>query len=452
MLRGSPGLCLLLALGLLLRLGWGLTRPADDAALASFPDQLEYLQLGRSLLRGEGLVLVDPRFSGPMYAFRTPGYPLWVALCGGQVSVIRVTQSLLDLLTVVSVYVLARQWAPRAALVAVAAVVFNPLLIYHTSLILTETLFAAMLSCGLMLMLLRPTSRRVWYGEWKWVLGCSLLALSVMVRPGAAAMPVILAAASAFVRPQSLRVPPVACAVLLTLAVLLPWGFRNQHVLGTWVWTTTNAGITAYDGWNPDATGGSDQAGFVARMPHLALLSETQRNAYLLELARQFREDHPGRIPKLVVAKLLRTWSPAPPAAADRPWVQRAAGWGYAGLVWPLALLGLLAPLKPRSNEPIVSSVGLASAVAARPPADHSRSASSDGWTGWRVKLLLLVPPIYFTAAAVWAVGSLRYRLPAEPMIALLAAMGAAALKEGSLRRWVVTRSARVAETRADST
>jgi len=29
-------------------------------------------------------------------------------------------------------------------------------------------------------------------------------------------------------------------------------------VLGRWIWTSTNAGFTAYDGFNPDATGASE--------------------------------------------------------------------------------------------------------------------------------------------------------------------------------------------------
>jgi len=37
-------------------------------------------------------------------------------------------------------------------------------------------------------------------------------------------------------------------------------------------------------------------------------------------------------------------------------------------------------------------------------------------------KRLLLLPAIYFTVAAALSVGSLRYRIPAEPPMAILAA------------------------------
>ena len=32
--------------------------------------------------------------------------------------------------------------------------------------------------------------------------------------------------------------------LLLTILMLLPWAIRNHRVLGQWVWTSTNAGIT----------------------------------------------------------------------------------------------------------------------------------------------------------------------------------------------------------------
>ena len=39
-----------------------------------------------------------------------------------------------------------------------------------------------------------------------------------------------------------------------------------------------------------------------------------------------------------------------------------------------------------------------------------------------RVKVLCLVPAIYFTAVVAISVGSLRYRLPADPPMAVVAA------------------------------
>lgn len=401
----KPILAVLL-LALLLRLGWGLTRSVAETDLATLPDQLEYLQLGRSLLAGNGLVLNDPRFPGPVYAHRTPGYPLLIALTGGSLPALRIAQALLDTLTVLAAYFLARRWVPSHAPIAALAVALCPLLIFHTGLVLTETLFTTLLAWGVLLLLTPPRPPTARFREWPFFLGLVLLALAVLVRPGAVALPVLLAIASALTRPQPVRLPAATLALLLTALVLLPWAYRNHRVLGVWVWTTTNSGITAYDGWNPAANGASDQGPFIAAMPHLASLTETQRDAHLHELARHFRQENPRRIPTLALQKVLRTWAPAPAPAPDRPTTHLAAGWAYAALVWPLALIGILRfrytphPLDPLTTKPAV-------------------------------KLVLLLPALYFTAAAILTVGSVRYRLPAEPLLAVLAAAGVAALAQG---------------------
>ena len=60
--------------------------------------------------------------------------------------------------------------------------------------------------------------------------------------------------------------------VALTLLVVGVWGVRNHAVLGRWVWLTTNGGVTKYDGFNPDATGASDQ-GFLRSLEMRGLRS-----------------------------------------------------------------------------------------------------------------------------------------------------------------------------------
>ena len=49
------------------------------------------------------------------------------------------------------------------------------------------------------------------------------------------------------------------------------------------------------------------------------------------------------------------------------------------------------------------------------------------------VKVFLLLPAVYLTLAAVLSVGSLRYRLPAEPALAVLAA---GALRPNRSAKW----------------
>jgi hypothetical protein len=226
------------------------------------------------------------------------------------------------------------------------------------------------------------------------LLGVLVLVGAILVRQSALFLPLLVAVAGALVNrgagtPYHRRWPlPVgATVVLLTFLVLLPWAWRNKRVVGEWVWTTTNGGISAYDGLNPDATGASDQS-FVASMPELRRMSEVDRSAYLSEQAKEFARRQPRRVAELAAAKAARMWSPVPLS-------QEYGGWKYrtVGLVYSVPLyLACVVGISRRTTLP--------------------RAA----------KVLLLIPAIYFTAVHMLSVGSLRYRIPAEPPMAVLAA------------------------------
>jgi 4-amino-4-deoxy-L-arabinose transferase-like glycosyltransferase len=383
---------LLAALGV--RLGWVLTRPVDDASIDQLPDQREYLEVARSFLAGEGFSFTDPRFTDRVYAYRTPGYPLFLAACGADVRVARIVQSLIDTATVLAAYLLARgRLSPATCVLAALFVAFNPFLVYFCGLLLSETLFTAMLAWG-MVLLLRNRSTPAWLA------GGVMLAMAVLVRPGAIALPVLIGVAAVFANRSETpayhrRWPlPVGTTMLvLTLAALLPWAVRNHRQLGAWVWTSTNGGITRYDGFNPDATGASDQS-FVATMPQLRRMSEVQRDQYLAEQAQQFIRENPKRAIKLAGEKVLRTWSPRPLSREFGTPLYVAAALAYCVPFDLLVILGLLYDTRPRKS----------------------------------LKLFLLMPAVYLTVTAAASVGSLRYRIPAEVPMSVLAAAGLSSL------------------------
>lgn len=380
-MSARAGLLLVLAAALMVRLGWGLTRPSDAASIEQLPDQREYMELASNLLHHHTFTLYDPRFDQSVAAYRTPGYPLFLAACGAKPMVGRIAQAFVDTSTALAMYLLARRWmSERAGVLAAALVAFNPFLIYFSGLLLSETLFVSMLAWGMVLL------------QYNGLLGGWVLALSVLVRPSAVGLPVILGTAAALLNrerrgayPKEWPLPPATTQVLLTIVVLLPWAYRNHRVLGHWVWTTTNGGITAYDGFNPDATGASDQR-FTTRLPGLKHAGEVERDEYFRQEATHWARQNPPRVMELAVVKVLRTWSPVPLSAEfGRPLYQ------LAGALWAvpfdvLVILGCCFGRLPRS-----------------------------------AKVFLLIPAIYFTAVHALSVGSLRYRLPAEPPMALLA-------------------------------
>jgi 4-amino-4-deoxy-L-arabinose transferase-like glycosyltransferase len=383
-------------LGLGVRLGWGLRQASDDASIQQLPDQREYLDLGRHIFGSDGLWMADPRFRQTVYAYRTPGYPFLIGLCAGRLAVVRVVQSVWDCSSAVAIFLLARRWlSRRGAVFAAALVAMNPYLIFFSGLILSETLFTAMLCWGVALLVLSdgpwpPTDRKrvAWFG------GGIILALAVLVRPGAILIPVVIGCAAALANRDIQRtyrskwpLPVAATMLLLTGLALFPWAARNRWAVGAWIWTSTNDGITRYDGFNPDATGASDQR-FVQSMPWTRDMTEVARCRYFARLADDWMAAHPWQALKLAAVKSARTWSPMPLSRQyGGRWFYRATGLTYGVGFDLLLLIGLR-----RTNLP--------------GPA----------------KRLLLLPAVYFTFAAALSVGSLRYLVPAEGPMAILAA------------------------------
>jgi len=284
-------------------------------------------------------------------------------------------------------------------------VALNPFMVYFSGLVLSETLFTALLAWGVALLAMR---RNVLWGG-------AVLAVSVLVRPSAVGLPLVLGVGAMFLhpgdayarRPSPLRMPVAATMLLLTVAALLPWAVRNRVVLGEWVWLTTNGGAAMYDGFHAGATGASDQSGLTSpEMAPLAGRTELERDAYLSAEARGWigrtwaRE--PWRLVRLTVAKIGRTWSPAPLSDEHARPAYVAAGLGYAIPLFVLVVVGVWRGRLPRA-----------------------------------AKIFLLLPAAYFTLVHAASVGSLRYRVPVEPPMTVVAAAALVLLARPLWRRRV---------------
>jgi hypothetical protein len=102
---------------------------------------------------------------------------------------------------------------------------------------------------------------------------------------------------------------------------------------------------------------------------------------------------HPKETLILTLKKIARTWSPVPLSAEFGRPVYRWISAIYSVPFDVLVLIGMFSS-------------------ALRPSA----------------KALLLIPAVYFTMVHAMSVGSLRYRVPVEPMLAVIAAAGAIAI------------------------
>jgi hypothetical protein len=340
----------------------------------------------------------------------------------------------LDTSTVLAAYLLAKallyhRESDMGPLTAGVLVAVNPLLIAISGLLLSETLFTPMLAWGMVCLVIggngarldahKPFRRGI--GLALWLAGGLLLAMSSLVRPSALPLPVLMGIAAVFLSrprksdqnwsgerayyrrnpsaapaawpPKGWPLPVGATMLLLTLIVIIPWGFRNWRVLGSWVWTTTNEGVTAYDGFNPDATGASDQS-FLGAFPQLGQLGELERSRYLSDKAAAYVRANPERAAKLALLKAARTWSPVPLSREYGDWKRSVVLLAYSVPLDLLVVAGLVGPL----------SGGMRRAA----------------------KVFLVLPAIYFTLVHMLSIGSIRYRAPVEPALAVVAAAAVA--------------------------
>ena len=185
----------LLALAVRLVLPLGALSIHGDAGVFYQADTNSYLQPARALVE-DGSFTAS---SGRAEIARTPGYPFLLTLgvlVGNVAPVTIAAQILLGVGTVLGVGLLARRVAPdspQVVLWAVALYALDPLSVLYCSLLMTETLFTAVLVVHLLAVVRFLETRSV----------------------GAGAVAGALASAAMFVRPIAFFWPLVAVAVML---------------------------------------------------------------------------------------------------------------------------------------------------------------------------------------------------------------------------------------------
>lgn len=357
-----------------------------------------YWELGKRIAAGQPYSAHDP----PRRVMRMPGFPaalsIPLSLFGENMLAVRLWLAAIGAAACGLVYLLGTRLRDRrTGLIAAALAALSPMMTGFSVLVLSDTLFAAAVVASLWAgaELVQAARRGARTTE--------LLAKAALV--GAAV------AAACYVRPSWLLAAPLfalawglfgprrkaafAGGVVLLgvmLLCLVPWGLRNRAVSGHFVLTTLWAGPSLYDGLNPQASGASDMR-FFDRDNLLSRMSEYEMDQHYRRAAREYALDHPHRTARLAAIKLWRYFKPWP--SADQ----------FTGAGPAIAIGGYYLLL-----------VGLAVVGAWRMRRDY--------WL-----LLLTVGPLFYFAAIHTAfVSSLRYRLPAEYALCVLAACGVVAL------------------------
>ncbi len=375
-----------------------------------------YWELAIRLTEGRDYCLHHP----PRYILRTPGFPLLLAGCMivvGQ-SELRVSLILAAIGTacVWLTWKLARKCVPETtAIVAAAMMAISPLQIGNSVLILSETWFTFWLLLSLLALqrllplrnpdaaipardsaisndasALTPTSESVWPALQSGL----VTGITVLVRPGWILWPVVsglllLVFGKAKLPRKFLQIAAIGIGCLLALT---PWAWRNYQVSGHWILTSLWSGPSLYDGLHPQATGASDMT-FVDSEPVYATMSEYDANAHYKQRAMEFVRENPGRTMELAVIKAGRFLSLTPNAS------------GFSG--------------------------GPASLICLAYYSCFFCLIFAGGWQFRRnpaVLALLAAPFMQFLLVHMVFVGSVRYRLPVEFPLSVLASNGLVAL------------------------
>lgn len=232
LLTGGPGgpplVAVIVAVGVLIRsaLVAGL---AGGAGPARDSDSRDYLLLAHHL----GQLLTPPRGLLSLTVFHPPGYPAVVRLgevFGGTVGVLAM-QVVLAGITLVATFAVGRRLGGQAAgVVALVIVALEPLSVLYTGLLMSETVFTALLMCSVWALLCAWRS-----ASWRWILLAGfLLGLSVLIRPVALYLPVVLVPVTVAVVSQSRgRKALMAAALLIGFCVPVgAWVVRNAEIAG----------------------------------------------------------------------------------------------------------------------------------------------------------------------------------------------------------------------------
>jgi 4-amino-4-deoxy-L-arabinose transferase-like glycosyltransferase len=376
-------------------------------------DEIDYHAIARSIASGDGFCA-----GGVPTAARPPLYPVLLGtiyrITGAQEAAGRVLQILLGGAIVLLTYILARKlFSEGVALLAAALVAASPSLVFMSAYLLTENLYVALLLVFLILCS-GMGERKLPYGLC--AAGGIVLGLASLTRPNGFLFALFAAAAIALfgageARGRLMRSIVVIAAVVATL---VPWAARNEARFGKTVPFTTSGGITFYQGNNRVVSDVPSYHGTVSPLEALPGWNEIKgkgeiaRDEEAWRLGKAFVRENPRLAAKMAAWRFSRFWRLTGDAGFSGVksgwWWDRKSRLGglassldvvfvFSIIVMPLFLLGIALTL--RRARSLVFLYGII---------------------------------LTHTATALIFFGSLRSRMPIEPVIAILGAAGAVSI------------------------
>jgi 4-amino-4-deoxy-L-arabinose transferase-like glycosyltransferase len=358
-----------------------------------FPDEQRFLASAiRLAATGEFWVGSDRAWEMPGTAlFFTPA--VWLFGPHAAIVPLRFAQSILVAVQCALVAFTARRIFGKAAaaLIAASVTALYPFFLYYQGLLLSETLFNTLLLGGIAaLYWWRERGMRI---DATLVVASLCFTLATLTKATLTILPPLLIAATAWTAGESLRrvLTVLATASCLYAAFMSPWWIRNAILLDTFVPFTTGSAQNLYLGNNPHKLdAGIDWASNVE--PNVvtrisALPNEMERQRAFGKVAMDYIKTNPGAFIDAAAKKFARFWNVIPNAREFNSGLYSIISAASFG---PILLLALICAVRR--------------------------------WRQWRVIVPIYLLIAYFTLVHVITIASLRYRLPIEPILILLAA------------------------------
>jgi hypothetical protein len=358
-----------------------------------FPDEQRFLASAiRLAASGEFWV-------GGDRAWEMPGTALFFAsavrLFGAHAAVIpiRFAQAILLVIQCGLIALTARRifGKPVVGFIAACIAAVYPFLLYYQGLLLSETLFDTWFLAGI--------AALFWWRDRGMQFDSALVVTSfcfvaaTMTKATLTILPPLLLTATAWFAGANWRrlIVILLAASCLYGAFMSPWWMRNAELFHAFVPFATNGAQNLYLGNNPhnrdagiDWKSDADPA-VVAKIS--ALPGELERQHAFAKAALDYITENPTLFLRTAAKKFVRFWNIVPNASEFRTGLYSIISAASFGPILVLALIG-----------------------AAR------------RWRQWRLLAPLYLIIAYFTFVYVVTIASIRYRLPLEPLLIILAA------------------------------
>ncbi len=399
---------------------------AADPGYEPRHDSFDYDRHARSIAAGDGFPESGYVPGGGPSALRAPAYPFVLgavyAVAGDSVTAGRLLGAILGAVTVLLLYLLVlRIWGARiAALAAALAAVYPPLIALSTELY-SENLFIPLLLAAVIAVLRFRESAGL---GWAALAGALAGAAALTRGPGVVALLPLLYGLW-MLRPRlsagALAAPAVAavCALL----VIAPWAIRNAVEFGRFVPIATSTGFGLAGTYNdvsrddPTATAAWRTPAIVPEYAPLFRapdVDEATLDATLRAEATGYMADHPGYVAEAIANNLLRLLYLQGDSVVAYQEVVSQPGIGNRGSAADKLGLAIAAAL---------AVVGIATIVRSRGAGAPGRGRMASVTAG---PTFLWLVPIALILVALPAAGLPRYRVPADPFLLILAAIGVA--------------------------